>query len=330
MFLVSGEIRQRLEERHCSLRLVVFRILRLVVHCSCDWFCARSCCVWMSSRELWSTRVNVIVALRLVFGEMLRLDNDVSGATSFELLPESSGFLAVLVVAQYKWCSSILLATSIILVPRHRSRRVGRSGVVRLGDRSWMESHGFSSVPLDSGEHARLVLTRTHPEKLPGAAHCPCNLLAPTITPRPLFEPRTSHAHQLPLGSSPNHIVLREVGFDTIFVVEGRLSWYHSMVLVWVVPTADCRKLKESRLEVYVCIAIGSIATLDLSMVVDLIGIYGLKGPYRTLTTTNWFLQALSVIPRGSWGDFSRRFYHDPLGKSGIVIPEPQWLWAHG
>ncbi|KZV23848.1 MATE efflux family protein 4, chloroplastic-like [Dorcoceras hygrometricum] len=45
-----------------------------------------------------------------------------------------------------------------------------------------------------------------------------------------------------------------------------------------------------------VCIAIGSLATLDLPMVVDLIGIYGLKGPYCTLTTTNWFLQALSVI----------------------------------
>ncbi|KZV14167.1 hypothetical protein F511_44216 [Dorcoceras hygrometricum] len=57
-----------------------------------------------------------------------------------------------------------------------------------------------------------------------------------------------------------------------------------------------------------VCIAIGSIATLDLPMVVDLIGIYGLKGPYCTLTTTNWFLQALSVIPRGSWGDIARRF----------------------
>ncbi|KZV20452.1 helicase domain-containing family protein [Dorcoceras hygrometricum] len=79
-----------------------------------------------------------------------------------------------------------------------------------------------------------------------------------------------------------------------------------------------------------VCIAIGSIATLDLPMVVDLIGIYGLKGPYCTLTTTKWFLQVLSVIPRGSWGDVARRSYHDPLGKSGIVIPEPQWLWAHG
>ncbi|KZV26661.1 hypothetical protein F511_24015 [Dorcoceras hygrometricum] len=61
-------------------------------------------------------------------------------------------------------------------------------------------------------------------------------------------------------------------------------------------------------------------------MVVDLIGIYGLKGPYCTLTTTNWFLQALSVIPRGSWGDVARRSYHDPLGRSGIVIPEPQCL----
>ncbi|KZV21095.1 acyl-CoA dehydrogenase-related protein [Dorcoceras hygrometricum] len=57
-----------------------------------------------------------------------------------------------------------------------------------------------------------------------------------------------------------------------------------------------------------VCMAIGSIATLDLPMVVDLIGIYGLKGPYCTLTTTEWFLQALSVIPRGSWGDVARHF----------------------
>ncbi|KZV51597.1 hypothetical protein F511_10550 [Dorcoceras hygrometricum] len=57
-----------------------------------------------------------------------------------------------------------------------------------------------------------------------------------------------------------------------------------------------------------VCIAIGSLATLDLPMVIDLIGIYVLKGPYCTLTTTDWFLQALSVIPRGSWGDVARRF----------------------
>ncbi|KZT75481.1 helicase domain-containing family protein [Dorcoceras hygrometricum] len=79
-----------------------------------------------------------------------------------------------------------------------------------------------------------------------------------------------------------------------------------------------------------VCIAIRSLATLDLHMVIDLIGIYGLKGPYCTLTTTNWFLQALSVIPRRSWGDVAIRSYHDPMGKSEIVIPEPQWLWAHG
>ncbi|KZV42634.1 hypothetical protein F511_17558 [Dorcoceras hygrometricum] len=57
-----------------------------------------------------------------------------------------------------------------------------------------------------------------------------------------------------------------------------------------------------------VCIAIGCLATLDIPMVVDLIGIYVLKGPYCMLTMTNWFLQALSVIPRGSWGDVARRF----------------------
>ncbi|KZV19214.1 hypothetical protein F511_09955 [Dorcoceras hygrometricum] len=43
-----------------------------------------------------------------------------------------------------------------------------------------------------------------------------------------------------------------------------------------------------------VCIVIGSLATLDLPVIVDLIGIYVLKGPYCTLTTTNWFLQIWS------------------------------------
>ncbi|KZV53978.1 hypothetical protein F511_41472 [Dorcoceras hygrometricum] len=69
-----------------------------------------------------------------------------------------------------------------------------------------------------------------------------------------------------------------------------------------------------------VCIAIGSLATLDLPMVVDLIGIYVLKGPYHTLTTTNWFLQALSVIPRGSWGDVARRFTMIRWARNGIRI----------
>ncbi|KZV48130.1 F-box family protein [Dorcoceras hygrometricum] len=77
-----------------------------------------------------------------------------------------------------------------------------------------------------------------------------------------------------------------------------------------------------------VCIVIGSLATLDLPMVVDLIGIYVLKGPYCTLTTTNWFLQALSVIPRGSWGDVARRFTMIRLASPGCgpmasCIPEP-------
>ncbi|KZV20899.1 nuclear cap-binding protein subunit 1 [Dorcoceras hygrometricum] len=57
-----------------------------------------------------------------------------------------------------------------------------------------------------------------------------------------------------------------------------------------------------------VCMVVGSQATLDLPMVVDLIGIFELKGPYCTLTMTDWFLQALSVIPRGSWDDVARRF----------------------
>ncbi|KZV21082.1 hypothetical protein F511_19897 [Dorcoceras hygrometricum] len=73
-----------------------------------------------------------------------------------------------------------------------------------------------------------------------------------------------------------------------------------------------------------VCIAIGSIATPDLPMVVDLIGIYGLKGPYCTLTTTNWFLQALSVIPRGSWGDVARRFTMIRWAMTSGRRPSPQ------
>ncbi|KZV38150.1 hypothetical protein F511_40355 [Dorcoceras hygrometricum] len=67
-----------------------------------------------------------------------------------------------------------------------------------------------------------------------------------------------------------------------------------------------------------VCIAIGSIATLDLPMIVDLIGIYGLKGPYCTLTTTDWFLQALSVILLGIR-------IRPPIRKSG-PRPDPRLL----
>ncbi|KZV30925.1 hypothetical protein F511_28875 [Dorcoceras hygrometricum] len=71
-------------------------------------------------------------------------------------------------------------------------------------------------------------------------------------------------------------------------------------------------------------------------MIVDLIGIYVLKGPYCTLTMTDWFLQALSVIPRGSWGDVARRFTmirwaspklwfqsHTCCGPMASCIPEP-------
>ncbi|KZV45944.1 hypothetical protein F511_28891 [Dorcoceras hygrometricum] len=54
-------------------------------------------------------------------------------------------------------------------------------------------------------------------------------------------------------------------------------------------------------------IAIGSIATLDLQMVADLIGIFVLKRPYYTIHD-RLILAGLSVIPRGSWGDVARRF----------------------
>ncbi|KZV49695.1 RNA methyltransferase [Dorcoceras hygrometricum] len=49
-------------------------------------------------------------------------------------------------------------------------------------------------------------------------------------------------------------------------------------------------------------LCVGSLATPNLPMVIDLIGIFELKGPYCTLTMIDWFLKALSVIPRGSWG----------------------------
>ncbi|KZV55459.1 transcription initiation factor IIF subunit beta-like [Dorcoceras hygrometricum] len=55
-----------------------------------------------------------------------------------------------------------------------------------------------------------------------------------------------------------------------------------------------------------VCIAIGSLAPLDLPMVVDPIGIC----VERTVLYANHdqLVLALSVIPRGSWGDVARRF----------------------
>ncbi|KZV19060.1 ABC transporter G family member 15-like [Dorcoceras hygrometricum] len=123
-------------------------MLRLVVHCSCDWFYARSCCVWMSSRELWSTRVSAPVLATGCVGTLRLVPDEGSVVRCFvfcvwmtssciyfqpfvpylsnprtlfsrelfrrfpvvsvvvlaraRILPESSGFLAGLVVAQYK------------------------------------------------------------------------------------------------------------------------------------------------------------------------------------------------------------------------------------
>ncbi|KZV20952.1 serine/threonine-protein kinase [Dorcoceras hygrometricum] len=89
------------------------------------------------------------------------------------------------------------------------------------------------------------------------------------------------------------------------FKIDSDLVIYRTALLRTFQVVTICRVDKSklhSRCQ-HVCIAIGSLATLDLPMVVDRIGIYGLKGPYSTLTTTDWFLQALSVIPRGSWAD---------------------------
>ncbi|KZV18320.1 hypothetical protein F511_27855 [Dorcoceras hygrometricum] len=104
-------------------------------------------------------------------------------------------------------------------------------------------------------------------------------------------------------------VVLISPHFDPFadsFGVIRRRDWSTRSVLgKWVYLVTLAMSLFDLQ---YVCIVIGSLATLDSPMVVDLIKIYGLKGPYCTLTTTNWFLQALSVIPRGSWRDVARRF----------------------
>ncbi|KZV46123.1 cation-chloride cotransporter 2-like [Dorcoceras hygrometricum] len=56
------------------------------------------------------------------------------------------------------------------------------------------------------------------------------------------------------------------------------------------------------------CMAIEFLVTLDLSMVVDTVGIFEIKGPYFLLIMVEWFLQTLSVIPRESFADAARRF----------------------
>ncbi|KZV43606.1 hypothetical protein F511_16498 [Dorcoceras hygrometricum] len=66
-----------------------------------------------------------------------------------------------------------------------------------------------------------------------------------------------------------------------------------------------------------VCIVIGSLATLDLPMIVDLIVIYVFKGPYCSLTMTDWFLQVLSVIPsHAAVGHLERRHQPPPSAAS--------------
>ncbi|KZV27972.1 hypothetical protein F511_06447 [Dorcoceras hygrometricum] len=118
--------------------------------------------------------------------------------------------------------------------------------------------------------------------------------------PTPYDPNETLHDRRLTLTRLPTHLGslgggLGEVPMHSTGCVLGK--WVYLVTLA--ISLFDLQD---------VCIAIGSLATLDLPMVVDLIGIYVLKGPYCTLTTTNWFLQELSAIPRGSWGDVARRF----------------------
>ncbi|KZV40638.1 G-type lectin S-receptor-like serine/threonine-protein kinase [Dorcoceras hygrometricum] len=145
------------------------------------------------------------------------------------------------------------------------------------------------------------------------------------------FERPMEHCDVLSMQIDSDLVIYRTTLLQTFQVVTICRVDKSEVLVVLISPHDSKLTLAMSLFDLqYVYITIGSIATLDLPMVVDLIEICGLKGPYCTLTTTNWFLQALSVIPRGSWGDVARRSYHDPMGKSGIVIPEPQWLWAHG
>ncbi|KZV16153.1 plasma membrane ATPase 1-like [Dorcoceras hygrometricum] len=133
------------------------------------------------------------------------------------------------------------------------------------------------------------------------------------LTTRNVIE--TLHDRRLTLTRLPTHLGSPGVGIGTVCVL-GKCVYLVTLAM-------SLFDLQD------VCIAIGSLATLDLPMVVDLIGIYGLKGPYSTLTTTDWFLQALSVIPMGSWGDVARRFTmirwvaKPPLSSSSTPPPPP-------
>ncbi|KZV27274.1 hypothetical protein F511_17670 [Dorcoceras hygrometricum] len=61
-WVVTSVERRRLSKlRRCVLMLRLVPYQRLVVHCSCDWYVAKSCCVWIGSRELWSMWVNAPV-----------------------------------------------------------------------------------------------------------------------------------------------------------------------------------------------------------------------------------------------------------------------------
>ncbi|KZV21073.1 hypothetical protein F511_32668 [Dorcoceras hygrometricum] len=67
-------------------------------------------------------------------------------------------------------------------------------------------------------------------------------------------------------------------------------------------------------------IAIGSIATLDLPMVVDLIGIYGLKGPYFALVMSLFDLQDVRIAI-GSIATLDLPMVVDLIGIYGLKGP---------
>ncbi|KZV37654.1 hypothetical protein F511_38865 [Dorcoceras hygrometricum] len=103
-------------------------------------------------------------------------------------------------------------------------------------------------------------------------------------------------------GSSIDHQATIHLHAQNITMFPTNETWYFTSQMLVSSSGGLILILTSTR-----CV-LGKLATLDLPMIVDLVGIFVLKGPYCTLTMTDWFLQALSVIPRGSWGDVARRF----------------------
>ncbi|KZV47926.1 hypothetical protein F511_20534 [Dorcoceras hygrometricum] len=171
----------------------------------------------------------------------------------------------------------------------------------------------LSVIPRESWDDVarRFTMIRWATPKQPptssplGRTHAP---LSATHAPPPIRRTCSGHrAEEIPSVVNLSDLLVQTDKGIVIPVVDLiRRSTAAYLLKCWF--PCETGRSQAPRRQQDVCIAIGSLATLDLPMVVDLIGIYVLKGPYCTLTTTNWFLQALSVIPRGSWRDVARRF----------------------